>query len=348
MSLNFIVRLIGVIICSFLGIQVGTQLATSIHMTVQESALLFFLIGALIGLIATPWVTIFPVRFIRKMFLQMPIERLLMALLGGASGLLLMLLFAYPLSLLGDPFGKFFPSIASLLGAYLGLTIFSVRAQEILDSISSRFGSRKKGVHRTRELLLDTSALIDGRIADIADTGFLGGILIIPRFVIGELHRGSDSSDPIRRNRFRRGLSVLNKLQQGDMVQVRIIDDDFDNIPDVDNKLIALAIQTDGMIVTNDYNLNKVAGAQGITVLNVNLLANAVRSVYIPGEEFAIRIIQAGTDPEQGIGYLDDGTMVVVEQGANYMDRTVNVTVTKLINRETGRMIFATAAADKH
>ena len=193
----------------------------------------------------------------------------------------------------------------------------------------------------SRKLLLDTSVLIDGRIKDIVETGFIGGSLILPRFVLSELHRVADSSDALRRNRGRRGLNMLNKLQRSDIANVRIVEEDFEDIQAVDDKLVALALQMDALVMTNDYNLNQVAEAQGVTVLNVNQLANAVRSIYIPGEIFAIRVIQEGTQEEQGIGYLEDGTMVVIEHGQRYMDRTINVEVTKLINRDTGRMIFA-------
>ena len=193
----------------------------------------------------------------------------------------------------------------------------------------------------TRQLLLDTSVLIDGRIVEIANTGFLGGVLVIPRFVLAELHQVADSADPLRRNRGRRGLLKLNELQRNDITPVRIVEDDFDDIAEVDDKLVALAIQISGAILTNDYNLNQVADLQGVQVLNINELANAVRSVYIPGETFPLHIIQEGRENEQGIGYLEDGTMVVVENGKNHMDRTIRVVVTKLINKPTGRMIFA-------
>jgi uncharacterized protein YacL len=158
---------------------------------------------------------------------------------------------------------------------------------------------------------------------------------------LSELHRVADSSDPLRRNRGRRGLNMLNKLQRSEVVAVRIVEEDFEDISAVDDKLIALALQINASVVTNDYNLNQVANAQSVEVLNINQLANAVRSIYIPGEKFAIRVFQEGKDEGQGVGYLEDGTMVVVENGRRYMDRTITVEVTKLINRETGRMIFA-------
>jgi uncharacterized protein YacL len=190
-------------------------------------------------------------------------------------------------------------------------------------------------------VIIDTSALIDGRIVDIVRTGFLTGTIVVPRFILSELHHVADSSDALRRNRGRRGLVKLNELQRSDFIVVKIVEDDFEDIPQVDDKLVALASRLEAAIITNDFNLNKVADAQGVLVLNINLLANAVRSVYIPGEAFHIHVFQEGREPNQGVGYLEDGTMVIVEQGRQYMDRTIKVIVTRLINRETGRIIFA-------
>jgi uncharacterized protein YacL len=286
---------------------------------------------------------------VRRSINEWPVERLMMSILGALIGLLLALLAAYPLSLLEPPFGTFIPPILTIVFAYLGMTIFGIRSKEITDTVGQRLGKpsgRMAGL-ASRKLLLDTSVLIDGRITDIAETGFIGGTLIVPRFVLSELHRVADSSDPLRRKRGRRGLNMLNKLQRNEIVPVRIVEDDFDDISAVDDKLVALAIQMTASVITNDYNLNQVADAQGVPVLNINQLANAVRSVYIPGETFALRIIQEGREHEQGVGYLEDGTMVVVERGSHYMDRTINVEVTKLINQPTGRMIFAIPESDR-
>jgi uncharacterized protein YacL len=343
MTPEFISRLVGLLVFAVVGARLGAQTAEFLNLNIESRAFIFGLTGMLFGLIATPWFTVRPIVFLRQVINEMPVERLITSLVGLSIGLTLSLLAAYPLSLLDEPFGTLLPSIAMLVFGYLAMTIFGVRHREILDAVGSRLGrttaaSRMMG---QRKLLLDTSALIDGRIVDVADTGFLGGSLIVPRFVLAELHRVADSSDLLRRNRGRRGLNMLNKLQRNDLVPVRIIDDDIDDISEVDNKLVALALQISAALVTNDYNLGEVAAAQGISVLNINRLANAVRAIYIPGETFAIRIIQEGKDPDQGIGYLDDGTMVVVENGKDYLDRSIKVEVTKLITRETGRMIFA-------
>lgn len=349
MTPDFTSRMIGLVIFTFIGIRFGNDVATTVNLPSESSAFVFGIIGALFGLIMTPWITVRPIRGIRRSINEWPVERLLMSLIGLLLGLMIALFTAYPLSLLDAPFGTYIPAGLALVCGYLGLTIFGIRSSEIADTLGSRLGrpsGRLAGLS-SRKLLLDTSVLIDGRICEIADTGFIGGTLIVPRFVLSELHRVADSSDPLRRKRGRRGIEMLNKLQRNDMIPIRIVDDDFEDIQAVDNKLVALALQMTTSIITNDYNLNQVAEAQGVPVLNINALANAVRSIYIPGETFAIRIIQEGRDDRQGVGYLDDGTMVVVENGADYMDRSIEVEVTKLINRDTGRMIFAIPESER-
>jgi uncharacterized protein YacL len=308
------------------------------------TAAIFGLVGALFGLVLTPWITTRPVRAINQNIREMPIEVFFMTLIGILLGLVVALLMAYPLSLLPVPFNQILPPAFSIVFAYIGFTVFNLRAREIWSTLADRAGVKRGRIfamQSSRELVVDTSVLIDGRIVDIAKTGFLGGMLIVPRFVLTELHQVADSPDPLRRNRGRRGLVKVNELQRNDIVPVKVVDDDFEDIAEVDDKLVALAIQMDAYLLTNDYPLSKVAESQGVMVLNINLLANAVRSVYIPGETFPLRIIQEGREPDQGVGYLDDGTMVVVENGSRYMDRTVPVTVTKLINSPAGRMIFA-------
>ena len=343
MNAILVFRFVGLILFAFVGFYVGAELAAMTAISTRDACLLFLLIGAIFGAVVTPWITVRPWQNWRRSVSEMPVSRLMMAILGGLIGLLVALMLAFPLSLLGEPLGKLGPAIASVGCAFVGMTVFSMRSGEILDIVGERIMGRQRRLQSSsaRALLLDTSVLIDGRIVEIAETGFIGGSLVIPRFVLSELHRVADSSDALRRNRGRRGLAKLNELQRNNDLPVKIIDDDPVDFAEVDAKLVALAIQLDAALVTNDFNLNQVADAQGVDVLNINALSNAVRSVYIPGETFDIRIIQEGRDPNQGIGYLDDGTMVVVESGQKYMDRNVGVEVTKLINRPTGRMIFA-------
>jgi uncharacterized protein YacL len=193
----------------------------------------------------------------------------------------------------------------------------------------------------TGEILLDTSVIIDGRIVDISQTGFIQGALLIPRFVLNELQHVADSPDMLRRNRGKRGLEVLSELQQRSRTPVRFIDDDFEGISAVDEKLVLLAKRRNIPVMTNDYNLNRVAELQGVTVLNINELANAVKAIFLPGEVIDIHIVMEGREPDQGVGYLEDGTMIVVEDGKRYMDRTIPVLITRYIVTNAGRMYFA-------
>ncbi len=343
-TIDFISRIIGLFVFTILGARIGADSAPSLDLPADAGAVIIGLVGALVGLILTPWITVRPVQAMNKAIREMPIHVFFVAMIGAFVGLGIGLMVSYPLSLLPVPLSSFVPPAASLVCGYIGVTVFRNRAREIWDMLFDRTNSkiaRAVAAQSSRQMLVDTSVLIDGRIVEISKTGFLGGTLLIPRFVMTELHQVADSSDTLRRNRGRRGLIKLNELQRNNITPVKVIDDDIDDIPEVDNKLVALAIQMEAYLLTNDYPLSKVAESQGVTVLNMNLLANAVRSVYIPGETFPLHIIQEGRDSGQGVGYLDDGTMVVVENGKDYIDRTVRVTVTKLINREAGRMIFA-------
>jgi uncharacterized protein YacL len=190
-------------------------------------------------------------------------------------------------------------------------------------------------------ILMDTSVIIDGRVADIARTGFLPGELLIPRFVLNELQYIADSGDNLRRQRGRRGLEVLSQLQKDPAIAVRISDVDVEGTNAVDDKLVILARQMRAPVLTNDYNLNRVAEIQGVTILNINELANAVKAVYLPGETLEVRVIQEGREQGQGIGYLDDGTMVVVQDGNEYIGKEIPTVVTKVLQTAAGRMIFS-------
>ncbi len=344
MTPDFISRLLGTIVFALIGARLGVDSAASVGLPPEQSAGIFTLVGVLVGLILTPWLTVRPLRAVRHAITEMPVDSLLTALTGMVVGMVVALLIAYPLSLLQGLAGDVLPSIVTLLSGYLGLTIFNIRSREILTFLSERTGDKRLFFGAERQILVDTSVLIDGRIVDIAKTGFLGGTLVVPRFVISELHHVADSSDTLRRNRGRHGLTKLNELQREAVIPFKIIEDDVPNIAEVDDKLVALALQMGAPIITNDYPLNRIAEAQGVPVLNVNSLSNAVRTIYLPGDTFPIRIIQEGRESDQGVGYLEDGTMVVVEGGKPYMDRTINVSVTRFINRDTGRMFFAQPA----
>jgi uncharacterized protein YacL len=345
MYIEFVSRMVGMVIFALAGARLGVVAAAALGLPELGVSFIFSLVGILFGLILTPWITVRPLRWLSRLVKEMPVEVMFTTLFGLLLGLLVALLAAYPLSLMDEPFGTLFPLLVLLLATYLLTTIFNVRSREVWLFLSEWVGLGPKrsmlGAGTERQLLLDTSVLIDGRIVDIARTGFIGGTLIVPRFVISELHRVADSSDAQRRNRGRRGLTKLNELQREPGIAFKIIEEDIEEVAEVDDKLIVLALRMNSPVVTIDYPMNQVAAAQGATVLNINALANAVRSAYIPGETFAIRIIQDGKEAGQGVGYLEDGTMVIIEGGKESMDRTIYVEVTKLISRETGRIIFA-------
>jgi len=263
------------------------------------------------------------------------------------SGLLVAALLAFPLSLLPEPFGSILPFVGVVVFVYFGISIFVMRQTDfgnIMGMLSSRReegGQSGNWANSTRTILLDTSVIIDGRVADIAKTGFLPGTLLIPRFVLNELQYIADSPDSLRRQRGRRGMEVLAELQKAQSVVVRISDIDVDGVREVDDKLVILARQLKCPILTNDYNLNRIAELQGVPILNINELANAVKSVVLPGEVMSINVIQEGKEAGQGVGYMDDGTMVVVENGNKYLHQEIHATVTKVLQTAAGRMIFA-------
>jgi uncharacterized protein YacL len=220
---------------------------------------------------------------------------------------------------------------------YLGLVV-ALRYVDRIDLSSSKlFTNYDVKYHNCK--ILDTSVIIDGRISDISETGFVEGLMVIPRFVLRELQSIADSSDPLRRKRGRRGLDIVKKLQSAKS-EVEILERDYPRIRDVDTKLVALGKDLGGKVVTNDFNLNKVAEIQDVEVLNINDLANSLRPVVLPGEEFSVYVLKEGKEDQQGVGYLDDGTMVVVENGRQALNKRVTVTVTSVLQTTAGRMIF--------
>jgi uncharacterized protein YacL len=233
------------------------------------------------------------------------------------------------------------PLLSVLYGVcgYIGLRIGFKKGEEIHLPGWKLFS---KNVPQSENMkILDTSVIIDGRIADITETGFLEGTLIIPQFVLNELQHIADSSDSIKRTRGKRGLEVLYHIQKQAGVEVRIVDRDYPAVKEVDSKLIELAKDVHGKIITNDSNLNKVAELQGIEVLNINELANSLKPVVLPGEEINVKILKEGKEMGQGVAYLDDGTMIVVDNGRRQMGKTTDVIVTSVLQTPAGRMIFA-------
>ena len=267
------------------------------------------------------------------------------AIIGLVIALLISVLLAVPLSMLPGLWGKITPTAVSLFLCFVAISIMVTRGREFFRmfglSFPERVGGIGKVVPRNGQVIVDTSAIIDGRIADISQAGFIPGSLIIPRFVLDELQHIADSYDAVRRNRGRRGLEMLTKLQKESNIPVNISEMDVKDVKDVDSKLVRLAKIFGCAIVTNDFNLNRVAELQGVQVLNVNELANAVRPVVLPGEEMEVRIIQEGKEVGQGVGFLDDGTMIVVEGGRRHINSRIEVVVTRVLQTAAGRMIFA-------
>ncbi|MGA9531250.1 MAG: PIN domain-containing protein [Anaerolineales bacterium] len=349
MSIEFFLRLIGMVVFAIGGIYLGTSLGRLAEGSEELWAGVFSLVGALTGLVMTPFLTTRPIRSIRSYMARISAQTMLASLMGLVIGLVVAALVSFPLSLLPSPFGQLLPFVAAVALSYLGVAIFAMRENDILNILRARFpgGSNSANGKDGRRVLLDTSVIIDGRIADIARTGFIAGPLLVPSFVLVELQHIADSSDGLRRQRGRRGLDILNRLQKDERVPIRITDLDVEGVRDVDDKLVILAKQLRCAVVTNDYNLNRVAELQGVTVLNINELANAIKAVYLPGETFDVDVIQEGKETGQGVGYLEDGTMVVIEDGKDLIDSTIRVLVTKVLQTAAGRMIFARPDQDQ-
>jgi len=305
------------------------------------------LAGIALGGIAAPWLTIKPFQFIRRKIRQLPAQELFAIIIGLIVGLIVAALLSPVLSNLPAPFGAVMPFVGALVFAYLGMAVMVMRYKDVFAVVSSRFGSESAAPAEEKPVLLDTSVIIDGRIADIAQTGFISGTMLVPGFVLNELQHIADSSDPLRRNRGRRGLDMLNRLKTESMLPVRITDMEVEGGHGVDDKLIMLAKNLRCRIITNDYNLNRVAQLQGVAVLNINELANAVRAVLLPGETIAVKIIQEGKELGQGVGYLDDGTMIVIEEGRPYIGQTIPILVKKVLQKTEGRLVFAQPDLDR-
>ncbi|HPS41431.1 MAG TPA: PIN domain nuclease [Anaerolineaceae bacterium] len=356
MTIDTIFRIIGMLGLGIGGIYLGQYIGQLVSVDPQSAnpsasqlSFLVAFIGAVVGLVVTPYLTTKPLRALRSHLGRTAAPTLLAALLGLIMGLIVAALLAFPLSLLPDPFGRILPFLGALLFGYLGISLFVLRQSDIFSVFSGIRGGKSASkdaaltgkTDEPKNILLDTSVIIDGRIADIARTGFLPGSLLIPRFVLNELQYIADSPDSMRRQRGRRGMEVISSLQKEPGIPVTISDIDVEGTREVDEKLVVLARQMQCPILTNDYNLNRVAELQGVKILNVNELANAVKSVLIPGEVMDIQVIQEGREYGQGVAYLDDGTMVVVENGREYLDKQIQVVVTKVLQTAAGRMIFA-------
>ncbi len=306
------------------------------------------IIGAVVGLFVSPYLTrklLAVTAWVEKSLTGFSSQDLLLGTMGLFFGLIIANLIG--LACIRIPIvGSYIPVVLSIVLGYIGLRLSIVKKSEITAWFKLRpaEGGRTKSLKNTIQgKLLDTSVIIDGRIHDLCKTGFLEGPLIVPVFVLEELQKIADSTDVLKRNRGRRGLDILNQMRKNSNVEIRIITNDFDDMTEVDSKLIKLALQLQCKVVTNDYNLNKVAELQGVTVLNINDLANAVKPALIPGETLLVQIVKSGKEEKQGVAYLDDGTMIVVDNGYPFIGREAEVTVTSVLQTSAGRMIFARA-----
>jgi len=345
---ELVARLFGMILLGVAGWQLGEYLAGNAPPEYYlRYVVVLMLAGVALGGILAPYVTVRPIQFIRHRIRQLPAQELFAIIVGLIVGLIVAALLAPVLSSLPTPFGEILPFVAVLLFGYLGMAVMWTRQKDIFAILGSRFSTTGATSPEDRPVLLDTSIIIDGRIADISQTGFITGTMLVPRFVLNELQHVADSPDPLRRNRGRRGLDMLNRLKEESLVPVRITDMDAPEAHEVDDKLIQLAKTMRCPIITNDYNMNRVAQLQGVLVLNINALANAVKSVLLPGETISVKVIQEGKELGQGVGYLDDGTMIVIEGGRSYIGQTIPVLVKKVLQKTEGRLVFAQPTMDR-
>jgi uncharacterized protein YacL len=348
------IRVLGAALGGLVGLALATAGEGLFRSTGYSGALLAAWVVAwiVLGFALLPYLTIVPATWLIRRVEELSTAEFVTAVAGLLIGLLMGLLLGLPLSGFPAPWGTWLPLGMSLfLGlGMLGLTVakradllVAAEAVGLIRRPSAGGGGAVAGEPR---IVVDTSAIIDGRIAEVVESGFIFGTLVIPRFVLDELQHIADSSDTLRRNRGRRGLEILSRMQKEPGTPVEVVEDDVPEIKEVDAKLVALAKARSRVILTNDFNLNRVAELQGVRVMNINSLANAVKPAVLPGEELRVRVIQEGKEPGQGVGFLDDGTMIVVEGGSRFIDNDVDVSVTRVLQTVAGRMIFAQPRLD--
>lgn len=358
MVITFVMIADQIITTPFFSAEVENEFAIGSVFGTTLVTIIAYVIGALLGLLVGYVISPFVLTLIWKVINRMEAglsDFESQDLIVGTLGLLFGLIIA---NLIGLAFarlpivGAYGPIVFSIVFGYAGMSIAIRKRNDIVGFVTNiRFNKQPKEHALTKRQgnefsgkLLDTSSIIDGRIAEICSTGFLEGPLLVPVFVLEELQLIADSSDLLKRNKGRRGLDILKQMQEDKYVEVRIINDDFDDVQGVDSKLVRLGRKINAKVVTNDYNLNKVAALQGVVVLNINDLANALKPARIPGEQMQVLIVKAGKEENQGVAYLDDGTMIVVENGHKYIGKTVTVTVASVLQTSAGRMIFVKIA----
>ncbi len=337
-----VLRIAGAAFLALLGWQIGAAVSTGLGTPgFFPWGLVGVIVGAVLGSALTPYATLAPSRLVRRRIEAISASRILAGLVGLLIGLLVAVLISVPVARIEGWVGIWIPVTLSALFGLAGVVVMLVREQDLSQFLPQGELSAKADARSPGQTVVDTSAIIDGRIADISQTGFVNATMVIPRFVLDELRHIADSSDSLRRNRGRRGLEMLNKLRKEATVPVQVLDIDQWDGMEVDSKLVNLAKSLGASIITTDYNLNRVAEIQGIRVLNVNDLSNALKAVVLPGEDIQVRVIQEGKEVGQGVGFLDDGTMVVVENGRRFLDTMTEVTVTRVLQTAAGRLIFA-------
>ncbi len=354
--LKWIIQITFILIGGTLGLLLLPQLYELINLSSNpwlDNPYVSVLIGAVILYVLALLLTDHLIEFMKWMeerLLGAPIADLLFGTLGLIIGLSVAFLLNFAVDAIELPFiSSVLPVLLTIVLGYLGFQVGFKKRDEMMQMIASSKTQtpKKKGDDSSQDLqqasykLLDTSVIIDGRITDISATGFIEGVLVVPQFVLTELQHIADSSDTLKRTRGRRGLDVLKVLQNERASAVLITEEDFDDIQEVDLKLVRLAKKMGGVVVTNDFNLNKVCDLHQVPVLNINDLANAVKPVVIPGEDMHIVVIKDGKEQNQGVAYLDDGTMIVVEDGKSYIGQAIDVVVTSVLQTSAGRMIFA-------
>jgi len=345
---GFLARGVGALLLGVGGFWLGRVVEAEETDPIELALSLALLIpGAILGAGIIPIIFSRPLERMQRRLRHLSIFQIGLGGLGLTAGLIVSVLLVPVLSRLPDPADWIAPLVTAVVAGGVGIVLMAGRAGEIAALFGGRFSPATNGGgggeswSNGQRFLVDTSAIIDGRIADISEAGFIQGSLVLPRFVLDELRHIADSADALRRNRGRRGLDILNRLQKESPVPIEITDNDFEEIVEVDSKLVKMASDLSCPIITNDFNLNRVAELEGVRVLNINQLANAVKTVVLPGEEMAIRVIQEGKEAGQGVGFLDDGTMVVVEGGKRYLNDEIEIVVTRVLQTVAGRMIFA-------
>jgi uncharacterized protein YacL len=342
------IRVLGAALGGLVGIVLVTTDVLRFGDVPGAGALIIAWIAAwsVLGFSLLPYVTVVPALRLVRGVQDLSTAEFVTAVIGLLLGLLMGLLLGSPLSAFDDPLGTWLPiGVSVFLGlGMVGLTV--AKRQDLLVAAEAiglvrRGDTEAAGRRGDPHIVVDSSAIIDGRIAEIVESGFLFGTLVVPRFVLDEIQHIADSPDALRRNRGRRGLEILARMQKDAPTPVIIVEDNPPEVAEVDAKLVALAKLYSRAVLTNDFNLNRVAELQGVRVLNINSLANAVKPALLPGEELRVRVIQQGKEAGQGVGFLDDGTMIVVEGGSRFIDEEVDVAVTRVLQTVAGRMIFA-------